>query len=213
MLRAVRGPAVWAVLIGVIFTTGCPRPVGEPDAGTADPCEEDPGPGNAFDGAMSLDDERVRAIDPTCLRQGATACRPPFLARVTQVLDGDTIQVLGEGIVVNARVRMIGIDTPEVSHDGSPSDCYGPEANDFTEQLDGRLVYVSFDADCYDDFDRLLGYVHVGEGTGDMWQRQLLRRGLATAFTINPNRSFAAQFQDDEREAESRNQGLWSACF
>ncbi|MFZ1538713.1 MAG: nuclease, partial [Chromatiaceae bacterium] len=38
-------------------------------------------------------------------------------ARVTQVIDGDTLELKDD-----TRVRLIGIDTPEIGRDGKPDD-------------------------------------------------------------------------------------------
>ncbi|HEY8426969.1 MAG TPA: thermonuclease family protein [Sandaracinaceae bacterium] len=197
-----------------VLLAGCTRPY-ERDGGGADPLDSsyDPVTGNRFEGPLVLDDERVRSLDPSRLPAGDHPCREPVLARVYEVNDGDTFEALGEGVVLDARVRIIGVDTPEVAHPGEPGDCYGNEARAFTSQLTGHLVWLSFDNTCLDPYDRLLAYVHVGSGDGDFWQRQLLRRGYATVLTVGDNRTFAPTFEADEAAAESAGAGLWSACF
>jgi endonuclease YncB( thermonuclease family) len=182
-----------------LLLVGCPRPVPGNDAG----------PGGVFENPVSFDDEMVRAMDPSTLPQSPAACREPALARVYNVRDGDTVDVRGEIIVLDAGLRMIGVDTPETV---GTTECYGPEAHTFTDQLNGRLVWLTFDEECFDRFDRLLGYVHVGPGEGGMWQRQLLRRGLARVFTFVPNDEFATTFESDQASAIAANKGLWPAC-
>jgi len=51
-------------------------------------------------------------------------------ARVVKVIDGDTVDVSIDGKV--ARVRLIGIDTPETKKPNTPIECYGPEASQRT---------------------------------------------------------------------------------
>jgi micrococcal nuclease len=173
----------------------------------------DPELGNRFEGPLVLDDERVMGIDPSALRGGSAPCREPILGRVYRVVDGDTIHVEGMSEVVDLDVRMIGVDTPEVAHDGMPGECYGEEASAFTGQLQGHLVWLTFDADCTDRFGRTLAYVHVGAGDGDFWERQLLRRGYANVLTIGGNDAYAAQFEADEVTASRENAGMWGFCF
>jgi len=204
----------------VLGATGCPRQVGSSDAGaddagrgTFDAGDYDPVAGNGYDGPLIFDDERVARIDGSMLRAGNSPCRAPILGRVYRVSDGDTVLFTASDGSLDARVRMIGIDTPEIAHDGMPADCYGPEAQDFTEQLVDHTVWLTFDSTCYDSFDRLLAYVHIGSGAGDLWERQLLRRGYARVLTIGANRQFRGQFEDDESTAMSEDAGLWSACF
>lgn len=194
-----------------LLLAGCPRQL-ERDSG---PPEEDSGedPGNPFDGPIVLDDARVRGLDPTRLRAADVPCREPVLVRVYRVVDGDTIDVRGEDVVLDVPVRLIGIDTPEIAHPPEPADCYGDEARDFTAQLQGRLVWLTFDNTCWDGFSRLLAYVHIGAGDGDLWQRQLLRRGFATVLTVGGNRTYASVFERDEASAAMAGAGLWSACF
>ncbi|GAB5544013.1 MAG: hypothetical protein SangKO_037730 [Sandaracinaceae bacterium] len=200
--------------------TGCPRQVGMPVDGsmmsTPDAFVGDagvgPAPDNGYRGAITFDDARLRVIDPRVLATGSSPCRAPVLGEVYAVTDGDTIRVDGVSEVFNAPVRMIGIDTPEISHDGMPAECFGNEARDFTEQLEGHLVYLTFDAECFDRFDRVLAYVHIGTGEGDMWERQMLRRGYATELGVGANRTWESSFRADEAAARAANEGLWSAC-
>jgi endonuclease YncB( thermonuclease family) len=203
------------VASSVALLSGCPRQVGADLDGGPGPADSgyDPAIGNRYAGPLSLDDERVRAVDPAGLRAGATPCREPLLARVYRIVDGDTVMVRGETDVVDAPLRMIGVNTPELAHSGQPAECFSAEATTFTSQLEGRLVWLTFDNDCFDPYDRLLGYVHVGAGEGDLWQRQLLRRGYARVLTVGADRTYAGVFGADEAFANMSGVGLWAACF
>lgn len=196
---------------------GCPRRTGmtEEDGGPPPPPDAgyDPATGNRFEGPLSLDDERVRRLDPAGLRAGSAPCREPILARVYRVVDGDTVWVRGESAVLDTPLRLIGVDTPEVASSTQSAQCYGDDARIFTRLLQDRLVWLTFDADCFDPFDRLLAYVHVGAGEGDIWQRQLLRRGFGRVLTIGGNRTYSGVFTADQDFANMSGVGLWSACF
>lgn len=201
----------------VCVLLGCRGPVahdGGTDAGAQVDSGYDPNSGNPFEGPIVLDDARVSALDPSRLPAGGAPCLPPHMGRVTHVADGDTLVVEGTmPEVFRFNVRMIGVDTPEISHDGSPAECFGDDATAFTRQLDDHLVWLTFDAECRDRFDRHLAYVHVGAGAGDMWERQLLARGLGEVLTIAPNDSYATAFGRDEASAQAAGAGLWGACF
>jgi micrococcal nuclease len=200
-------------LFGVVaLLCGCPRSGSMLDAGSD---IEDGGvlPGNPFEGELTLDDDAVSAIDPATLPATAAACRRPLLGRVTFVSDGDTVHVSGVSELGEWQVRLIGVDTPEIAHGGSPADCFGPEAQAFTSaSLDGRLVWLTFDAGCLDSFERSLAYLWIGAGAGDLWQRQLLRRGMARTLSIAPNVTMARTFEDDQQIAADDDVGLWGAC-
>src|SRR5689334_21160821 len=64
----------------------------------------------------------------------------PTTARVTHVVDGDTIDVrLADG--GEDTVRYIGIDTPETVKPDTPVQCGGPKAHTVNERLvGGRTV-------------------------------------------------------------------------
>ncbi len=212
--RPVRGCVVLCMAFILPALSGCPRYYGF-DAGSGDAgTREDAGPiVNGFDGPIAfLPEAEMRDIDPSALRAGTAPCRAPLLGRVHFVFDGDTIDVRGENEVFDASVRMIGIDTPEIARDGNPAQCYGVEAQAFTRQLENRLVWLTFDNGCFDTFGRSLAYVHIGDGEGDFWQRQLLRRGFASLFTVSPNATYEPMFATDENEAARIGAGFWSAC-
>jgi len=169
--------------------------------------------GNGWDGELSLDDALVEAIDPATLPSGVRPCHAPALVRVEYAVDGDTLQVTDlQGGDTTGRVRVIGVDTPEVGHEIAPSECYGDEAAMFTAQLGGHAVWLTFDTECRDAYDRLLAYVFVGPGKNDSLERQLLRRGYATAYPYGHNRTFEQLYDSDEQEAVSAGAGLWGAC-
>lgn len=209
-----RAPSMLAPALALglaLAATGCPRRNDTPDAGP--PCAYDPVAGNCFTGALSLDDTRVDALDASMLPAGASPCRAPVLVRITNVRDGDTFDVTGiSDPSVTGGVRLIGVNAPEIEHPPEPRECFGPEAYGFSLQLDGRLVWLTFDAGCTDSFGRLLAYAWVGPGEGDLWQRQLLRRGFARTLTIPPNDAFAPTFAGDEVQATSEMRGLYAAC-
>jgi micrococcal nuclease len=133
----------------------------------------------------------------------------PVSARVTHVVDGDTIDVAmpdGE----EEAVRYIGIDTPETVKPDTPVQCGGPKAHAVNERLVGdRSVTVRFDAERRDVYGRLLAYVYLGER---FVNAELVRRGLARTLTIPPNDRFADRFKRLEIAAARAGRGLWGAC-
>jgi micrococcal nuclease len=137
-------------------------------------------------------------------------------ARVTEVVDGDTIEVeLAEG--GDEDVRYIGIDTPETVKPGTPVECAGEEAHRLNERLvAGRRVTLRIGAEPRDDYGRLLAYVYVpgaGRAGGALFvNAELVRRGLARTLTIPPNDDFAALFDRLAARAGRAGRGLWSAC-
>ena len=138
----------------------------------------------------------------------------PLSARVTHVVDGDTIDVtLADGD--DETVRYIGIDTPETVKPGTPVQCGGPRAHEVNEQLvGGRTVTLRFDAELRDVYGRLLAYVYLRRpGRRALFvNAELARRGLARTLTIPPNDSYASLFDRLAAQAGVRGRGLWGAC-
>jgi micrococcal nuclease len=137
-------------------------------------------------------------------------------ARVTEVVDGDTIEVeLEDGGTDD--VRYIGIDTPETVKPDTPVECGGEEAHRLNERLvAGRRVTLRIGAETRDDYGRLLAYVYVpGAGRGGealFVNAELVRRGLARTLTIPPNDEFAPLFARLAARAGRAGRGLWSVC-
>ncbi len=131
-------------------------------------------------------------------------------ARVTRVVDGDTIIVSLGGR--RERVRYIGIDTPESVAPGRPVECFGPAASKRNAALvDGRMVRLEFDVERRDRYDRLLAYVRrVSDGM--FVNAELVRSGYAQTMTIPPNVRYADRFLQLQREARREGRGLWGGC-
>lgn len=131
-------------------------------------------------------------------------------ATVDYVVDGDTIDVRVGGHV--ERVRLIGIDTPEIAHGDTPGECFGPEATEFTAGLlpEGTAVRLERDVVGRDDYGRLLAYVYVGDLHVNV---EIVRAGYATPLSIPPNDTFALVIADAAHTAKTDGLGLWSACI
>ncbi len=147
---------------------------------------------------------------------GSNSSEPsgPLTARVTHVVDGDTIDVrLADGD--EETVRYIGIDTPETVKPGTPVQCGGPRAHEVNDRLVyGRTVTLRFDAERRDVYGRLLAYVYLPRpGRHPLFvNAELARRGLARTLIIPPNDSFAPLFARLAGRAGVRGRGLWGRC-
>jgi micrococcal nuclease len=127
---------------------------------------------------------------------------------VTDIVDGDTIEVAYEGETED--VRYIGVDTPESVKPGTPVQCYALAANDFNRRLvDRERARLVFDAERRDDFGRLLAYVYVD---GTFVNAELVRRGFARTLAIAPNTRFADLFDRLQQAAANAGRGLWGEC-
>jgi micrococcal nuclease len=127
---------------------------------------------------------------------------------VQRVVDGDTIVVAG-----GARVRLIGMDTPETKDPRRPVGCFGKEASRRTEQLltPGTRIVLVYDVDRFDRYGRTLAYVYRASD-GVFVNASLVRDGYAVAYTVPPDVAHADEFVALQRAARDAGRGLWSAC-
>ena len=138
---------------------------------------------------------------------GRTAARLP--ATVIHVVDGDTVIVrLRNGEL--EKIRLLGVDTPEVVDPRKPVQCFGPAASAYTKsRLTGRRVSLELDAEPRDKYGRLLAYVIVD---GHRHNDELLERGYARLLVIPPNGSHARTMLREELAARAAGRGLWGEC-
>lgn len=125
---------------------------------------------------------------------------------VTQVIDGDTIEIdRGKG----ERVRLIGIDTPEVGRDTIEPDSDGWQATMFLFKLleQDPQVKLKFDEEREDKYGRTLAYVYLPDGR--MLNEVMLKEGWAETMRIAPNTRHADEFKQLEAEAKAARKGRW----
>jgi len=171
-------------------------------------------------------DRRVslgRALVAGALIAGcATAAAPPAgltRARVVAVGDGDTITVqIAER---RERVRLIGVDTPEL-HESPKLDrdaqrsrrsrrdiqADGARARTFTaDRLLGQTVSLERDVEPRDRYGRLLAYVWLDDGT--LFNVELVRAGWARTLTVPPNVRHVDALVEAQRAARAARRGFW----
>jgi micrococcal nuclease len=128
-------------------------------------------------------------------------------AQVINVVDGDTIDVLIEG--VEYRVRYILIDTPETKHPDKPVEPFGPEASEANHHLvEGQTVLLEKDVSETDWYGRLLRYVYVGKL---LVNEELLRLGLAQVATFPPDVKYVDRFLEIQHQAQAAGAGMWGS--
>ena len=128
-------------------------------------------------------------------RGGAEPSQSSRGAFVQRVIDGDTV-VLADG----ARVRYIGMDTPE------RGERLFDEATAYNRRLvEGQRVGLLKDQSEADRFGRLLRYVFAGD---ILVNAELVREGLAEAKRYDPDVKFADCFDTLMQEARDNKRGM-----
>ncbi|MFB6184770.1 MAG: thermonuclease family protein [Haloarculaceae archaeon] len=163
------------------------------------------------------------ATPTTTLAGTDSGPRNGTVVRVIAVVDGDTLDVrLPNGST--DRVRLLGVDTPEVHVEPTPAEfegvpdtaagrrCLrdvGENASAFARhRLDGRRVRLVGDAlaDDRGSYGRRLAYVSVD---GQNFDYRLVAEGYARVYDAPFERS--ARFYAAESRAQSAGRGVW-AC-
>ncbi len=136
-----------------------------------------------------------------CLFLSLVSCStPPDIARVVQVIDGDTITIEG-----GYRVRYIGIDTPEVHPE---MEAFGVEAWQANRRLvEGKEVRLERDVSEKDKYGRLLRYVWVDDV---LVEAELVRQGLARAKAYPPDTKYQDYLEELEQQARLAGKGMWA---
>ncbi len=133
----------------------------------------------------------------------------PELYPVVYVYDGDTIQIQMDGR--REKVRLQGIDTPEVGGPYVGVECFGREASQRAHSLlDGQQVRLAQDPndDTRDRYGRLLAYVWTADGT--FVNLAQVRDGFAHVYHGNRRWLYYDTFLAAQRSAEQAAVGLWS---
>lgn len=131
--------------------------------------------------------------------------------RVVRVVDGDTLDIdAPDGAKSTTRIRLWGVDTPEIAHRRGDDMYYGPEAARFArEMLDGRMIHVVLSPlDTRGKYGRLLAYVLLERG-GIMFNETLIEKGYAYADSRFAHH-YKDQYKRTERRARRAGAGLWA---
>lgn len=131
--------------------------------------------------------------------------------RVVHVIDGDTLDIEApDAGSSTTRVRLWGVDTPEVA--GSPQGemHFGRQASAFTARcVAGRSVHLMLvEGKARDKYRRLVAYVYLERG-GPMLNEMLIESGYGYA---DPRFShpFKQRFASAEAYARKTRAGLWA---
>ena len=118
---------------------------------------------------------------------------------VTEVIDGDTINVLIDGR--SYRVRYIGIDTPE-----RDKACYSEATEANAAFVEGQTVRLVQDTNNTDRYDRLLRYVYVEEV---LVNAELVAGGWAESKRYPPDDALFDYFEELESTAAEQQLGCY----
>ncbi len=122
---------------------------------------------------------------------------------MVRVRDGDTVVLEG-----GRKVRLLGIDAPEMEREGRPADFLAHKAKKvLTGLAQGKRVRLEYDKLRYDHYGRILAYLFLPDGSN--LNQVLVRQGLARVYTIKPNMRYRNDLLAAQQEAIQARRGIW----
>jgi endonuclease YncB( thermonuclease family) len=123
--------------------------------------------------------------------------------RVVRVIDGDTV-VLESG----EKVRLLGINTPELGFRGKPVEAGALAAQSLLKQwVLNKTVSMIHDVERKDHYGRTLAHLFI-EG-GEHINALMLQSGLAALSLHPPNLKYSAELSFAQHAAEKAKRGIW----
>lgn len=133
---------------------------------------------------------------------------------VIKITDGDTIVVkIGKTI---ERVRLIGIDTPEIVDPRKPVQCFASEASQNIKRLVDKktIALKSEPLDVNrDKYGRLLRYVYLTDDKGRLTtflNATMIKDGYAYKYNSISSPTIDRDFSKFEKDAKAAKKGLWN---
>jgi len=144
---------------------------------------------------------------PSSIRQNCPAFAQTESVVVAGIDDGDTLR-LADG----RRVRLIGVNTPELGRQGLPDQPLAQRARKAVQTFlaVGSRAGLLLDAGGRDHYGRTLA--HLYDSHGNSLEVYLLSRGLAWHVAIPPNLRLADCLAAVEQEARNAGKGLWGSA-
>ncbi len=149
-------------------------------------------------------------LNPDFLNNHAFAgdCPPPAnpqTVAIRNVYDGDTL-LLQDG----RKVRLIGINTPELGRDGQPDQPLARQATATARQLvNGQTpLLLQLGSQPQDHYGRVLGHLFLANGRS--LEAELLKQGLGFAISIPPNLALRDCLNQAEAVARQAKLGVWA---
>ena len=128
-----------------------------------------------------------------------------LIASVQRVSDGDTITAIMEN-QTKLRIRLLGIDAPEVPHGTKPGQPYGEEARDYVDHLIGGKT-VRVDAYAPDKYRRILAVVWDGQVNVNLL---IVAMGYAEVYRGASCQVYCKELEEAEAKARRDRVGMWA---
>jgi micrococcal nuclease len=130
---------------------------------------------------------------------------------VVRVVDGDTLHLgVADSTADVTKVRLIGVDAPEMGGGERETMYYAQEATAFAKRLalgQQVTIYLDQQAKSRDRYGRLLAYVQLSDGR--FLNEELLSQGFAYADSRFKH-GYYQKYRQLEASARALKEGLWA---
>ncbi len=127
-----------------------------------------------------------------------------LVAQVDRVSDGDTvIATTSEG--TKLRLRLLGIDAPEIPHGNKAGQPFGEEARDYLDHLVGGKT-IRVDAYGPDRYKRILAVLWDGPIIINLL---MVAMGYAEMYRGAPCQAYCRELEQAEAKAQRDRVGIW----
>lgn len=127
----------------------------------------------------------------------------PRTETVVLVSDGDSFTT-----PIPDRVRLLGINAPEMARDRQPAEPYAEQARAaLLGMIGGKQVRLEFGTQLRDRYKRLIAHVYLPDGT---WiNGKMIEDGNAFVYSFADNRIKIKELLELEQKARTAGKGLW----
>ena len=126
---------------------------------------------------------------------------------VTHVYDGDTVKLAN-----GEKIRLIGINTPEMNYDTGSPEPYAKKAKQLLEKhVLKKKIGIKYGKEKKDRHKRRLGHLFLLDGTNV--QHEILNSGLAFHIAIPPNLWQHDCYKKTEQEAKKKHLRIWKSPY
>jgi len=137
---------------------------------------------------------------PLCIDAGTPRT---LVAKIERVSDGDTLVAFASN-GTKLRIRLLGIDAPEIPHARKPSQPFGEEARDYLDHLIGGKT-VRVDANGPDRYKRILAVIWDDQINVD---QLMVAMGYAEVYRGAPRQVQCRESEQAEAKARQDKVGM-----
>ncbi len=125
--------------------------------------------------------------------------------KVLKIYDGDTIQISGLDLIF--KVRLVGIDSPEIGYKGQQSQAYSQKSKKYLSTLlnNKKITLKSYGLGGY---GRQLAEIFVDNKNINI---EMIKAGLTEVYKGKPSKKLdVQQYLKEEKKAKSSKLGMWA---